>query len=397
MAQILFTPERLIESRKKIEALHVPEEAYDFASPGKDLELLVRRLLDTQDEMLIAVGMSLSDRETLMLAGYLPHNFYEVPEKKLFCALKKRMDGAACEVLFREWQEEFGNLPCNQFLRELAEQSPGFQSVLTRHHIKPALFIQILISRNIPLAFDQLLIGAVFANGAEFENKLQYYGVAPQSYLDVECKRALLTFCEKEDYFSCSEENLLDIIKTYDEYMLKKFVFNFLDKLSLSELEYYPALAAHMRKVTGHRNSRNFQQFFEGADEAQIQHFIDWINIFKLNTYFEGDERSQFWKQFRYLNVVRYPVSNVVVMEFDDCVAVEFLGDKKGTIYICDKDFFMQNFYNQLDRMDNEELRGFFKARKDLCIDARSHMGRWQSHISGILVKRGIAEKIKQW
>ena len=330
-----------------------------------------------------------------MLAGYLPYNYYDVPEDKLFHMMKYRMDDESCEVLFREWQEEFGNYQCNHFLRELAEHNSSFQNLLAKKHIKPALFIQILISRNIPLAFDQLLIGAVFADGIEFERKLQYYGVVPQSFLDVECKRALLTFCEKEDYFSCSEENLLDIIKTYDGYMLKKFVFNFLDKLSLSDLEYYPALAAYMRKVTGHRNSRTFQQFFEGADEEQIQQFVDWINIFKINTYFEGDERSEFWKKFRYLNVVRYPVSNVVIMEFDEYAAVEFLGERKGTIYICDKDIFMQNFYHQLDRMDNEELRGYFKSRKDMCIESRSHVGRWQAHISNVLIKKEIAEKIR--
>jgi len=396
MAQIQFTPERLIESRRKVEALHAKEEAYSFASPGEDLEQLIRSLLETQDEMLPAAGLSLSDRQTCMLAGYLPHNYYDVPEEKLFRSLKKRLDDPSCEVLFQEWQEEFGNYPCNHFLRELAEQSPCFQKMLAKHHIKPALFIQILISRNIPLAFDQLLIGAVFADGMEFERKLQYYGITPQSFLDVECKRALLTYCEKEDYFSCSEENLLDIIKTYDGYMLKKFVFNFLDKLSLSELEYYPALASYMRKVTGHRNSRNFQQFFEGAEIRLVRQFIDWINIFKINTYFEEDERSQFWKQFRYLNVVRYPVSNVVIMEFDECVAVEFLGERKGTIYICEKDTFMQNFYNQLDRMDNEELRAYFKARKDLCIESRSHVGRWQAHISNVLIKQEISEKIKR-
>jgi len=395
MVQIQFTPERLIESCQRVTAMHRPEEAYDFTSPGEDLEQLVRKLLETSPEMLEAAGLSLSDRQARMLAGYLPYNFYDVPEDKLFRMMEPRLDEASCEILFREWQEEFGNYACNHFLRELAESNSCFQALLKKHHIKPALFIQILISRNIPLAYDQLLVGAVFADGREFERKLQYYGVYPQSFLDIECKRALLTFCEREEYFSCSEENLLDIVKTYDSYMLRKFLLNFMAKLSLWDLELYPALASHMRQVTGHRNSRNFQKFFEGAGEDQVQRFIDWINIFKLNTYFGGDERSEFWKQFRYLNVVRYPVSNVVIMEFDECAAIEFLGEKKGTVYICEKDVFMRSFYNCLDAMDNEELRGYFKAHKDLCIESRSHVGRWQSHIGSLLLKKEIAEKLK--
>jgi len=395
MAEIRFTPEKLIEAGKKVEALHKRDVAYDFSRPDEEMEQLVRRLFQTPDDMLRAASMALSVRELHMLAGYLPYNYYDLPEQKLTEVLRYRMDENACRVLFREWQEEYTNQECNRFLRYLTDSNGFFRKLLAEHHISTEVYARILGSRNVPLAYDQLLIGGMFSDGSAFENKLRYYGVADGSFLDVECKRALLVFCDRSDYFSCSEENLLDIMKTYDAYMLRKFLLNFITRLSLEDLEMYPALASYMRQVTGPFNSRTFQLFFEGTPDDLVQRYIDWINIFKINMYFEEDERSSFWKQFRYLNVVRYPVSNVVILEFEEYAAVEFLVEKRGTVYICNKDVFMQQFYETLDRLDNEDLRAYFKEHRDQCEESRNHLGRWQSHLGNVLVKRGIAEKLE--
>lgn len=396
MNEFRFTPEKLIEAQKRLEALHRPAEPYDYSHPEETLEQLIRRIDGMPEDMLQAAAFALSDRDIRLAAGYLPYNFYEVSEQKLARLLNYRMDAEACRILFREWQEEFTNPQCNEFLQKMASSNGYFQELLREHHISKEMFQRILKSRSIPLAYDQQLIGGVFSDGEEFEKRLRYYGVFKDSFLDVECKRALLTFCEKEDYFSCSEENLLDILRTYNSYMLKIWLFNFLSKLNLQELENYPALASYMRQITGHCNSRTFQSFFEKAPENLVVKYVDWINIFKINTYFEGDERSSFWKQFRFLNVIRYPVSNVVILELDEYTVVEFLGDKKGTIYLCRKDVFMENFYGKLDRMDNEDLRIYFKAHKDLCEESRNHLGRWQSHMGNLFRKQGIAEKLKE-
>ena len=386
----IYIPEKIIETRKRIVNNHRRLEQSD-----PELEQFIRRLNGYSDGMLKAAALSLTDKEVEILAAYLPYNYYQISEKKLFEILRYRLDERSMRILFLQWQEEFTNPECNLFLKSLASSNPVFQQLLKKYHISETTFIEILDSNNIPLAYDEKLIGGQYADGVDFEKKLRYYGVAEGSYLDIECKRALLIFCGKADYFSCSEENILDIVRTYDQLALKKFLVNFLNKLSLGELQAYPGLASYLRQVTGHRNSRTFKAFFEDLPEETKQKYIDWINIFKINNYFQEDIRSRFWKQFRYVNVVRYPLSNVVILEFEAHVAVEFLGEMSGTIYLCEKTVFTKNFYDKLDAMDNEDLRLYFKTHKDLCLEYRNHTGRWQSHLNNVLIRRGIAEKIK--
>ena len=70
-------------SGKKVEALHKRDDAYDFSRPDEKMDQLVRRLFQTPDDMLRAASMALSVRELHMLAGYLPYNYYDLPEQKL--------------------------------------------------------------------------------------------------------------------------------------------------------------------------------------------------------------------------------------------------------------------------------------------------------------------------
>jgi len=390
----LFVPEKLIGIRKQIQeaALRKKQVSYE---PGEELEKLLNRLYDADDSMVKAAAVSISDKQADMLAGYLPYNYYGRDENRLFSVMKHRMDEHTSRVLYSQWQESFNNPECNRFLKELSASDPCFRSMLESCGIAPDAFADVLDSPNIPLGFDEELVGKHFEDGADFNNKLKSRGVCEQSYLDIECKRALLAFCGRADYLSCSQENLLDIIKGYDLYMLKKFLYNFLRKMSLSELQAYPEIAAYMRNTVGHRKSASFQEFFADAQPSDVQQFIDWINIFKLNAYFDNDERSRFWKQYRFLNVIRYPASDTLVLEFESYVAVEFLGDDKSTIYICDKEVFRKSFYEQLNLLDNNDIRIYFRLHKELCLEYRNHTGRWQAHLDGLITKKQIAEKVR--
>ena len=393
--ELLFTPEQLISTRHQVQKLHPLRSGSFLPETPEKTQQLIMRLVSTDSSMVRAAAASLSDREVSIVAGYLPFNDYVVDEKKLFEILRLRMNPAVADLLFCSWQDAFQNSQCNGFLKTLVVSSKDFQAVLGRNHIEGSLFLKILNSRNIPLSYDEELIGRHFADGEDFDAKLKYYGVVPQSLLEIECKRALLTFCGRADYFNCSEQNILDIIKGYDMFMLKKFLLNFMSRLSLAELQVYPALAAYLRSVIGNSRSKTFQAFFADVDHDMVRQYQDWIHLYKINLYFENDERSRFWKQFRYQNVILYPVSNVVVLEFENHVAVEFLGNQKGTIYICEKETFRENFYSSLDVMDNEDLRIFFRIHKEKCLEYRNHTGRWQSHVSSFLTRKEIAEKIR--
>lgn len=392
---VAYIPEKLIQANIEIQGIHHTDKEFRAADYVEDTEALIRRLAEEPEDMLRAAALALPERDIHKLAGYLPYNYFQIDESRLFEVVRHRLDERSAEILFAQWQEAFDNPVCNTYLKTLVQSDTAFRKLLERKHIKAEVFLKVLDSANIPLSFDEELIGHHFSDGAEFDEKLKYYGVTDQSFLDIECKRALLAFCGRTDYFSCSQENITEIVKSYDAFMLRRFLLNFMSKMTLSELQLYPELAHYLRSVIGHRRSDTFQEFFADVDPALIQKYVDWINIYKINSYFENDDRSRFWKQYRYLNIIRYPVSNTVILEFEAYVAVEFLGPEKGTIYICDKEVFRQEFYAQTESMDNDDIRIFFRIHKDKCIEYRNHTGRWQAHIGNVISKKGMAEKIR--
>ena len=391
----VFIPEKLIEARHAIVKVHSTPDAAGYSDISEETLELMQRINDTQPSMLRATALALSDKEVMKLAGSVPYCNYDLNGTNLAAVLKQRLDENTSRILFENWQEEFNNPGCNDLLKDLAAYDGNFIRFLSSVHIDGDVFIKVLDSVNIPLSFDEELVGCRFRDGEDFNNRLKFHGIVENSFLDIECKRALLAFCSRADYLECSQKNILYIIEGYDDYMLKRFLINFMDKMSLSELQIYPEVAEYLRSLLGQRKSETFISFFEGADKEYVQKYIDWINIYKINTYFGEDERSRFWKQYRYVNVIKYPVSNIVILEFDHFLAVEFLGGKKGTIYICEKEAFRQTFYNELDRMTNDDLRIFFKVHKDQCIESRNHIGRWQTHIDNVIARRQITDKIE--
>ena len=197
------------------------------------------------------------------------------------------------------------------------------------------------------------------------------------------------------DIMSCSRFDILAAVKGFDFYHLKKFIHNILSELSYEELEEYPDTAFYLRSMLGSRRSERFNAIFSDEDEYIVQKFLDWINICKIDQFFANDERSRFWKKYRFINVLRYSFSDTVLMEFKDHIAVEFLGMDPGTIYICDKATFKRVFYDKLNELDNDHIRLYFSKNRSQCLERKSHSGNWRSSLSSTLEKKAIAERIQ--
>ncbi|MCF0228855.1 MAG: hypothetical protein HUJ76_04070 [Parasporobacterium sp.] len=384
-----FVPEKLIQTRTDI------CKDPDPAEKDSKLEGLVRRLSGISGHMAKAAAVSLSDKEVQALVSYLPFNDFGIDEKPVFEILKNRMDRKACQNLFASWQDSFDNSDCNYFIKKLVVSDSNFKELLGEYNIDSRVFFRILNSRNIPLSYDEELIGKHFTSGEDFDNRLRRFGVVQNSLLEMECKRALLTFCGKADYLDCSDDNILYIVRDYDPYMFSKFLMNFLDKMDIWELQIYSGLAEYTRGIIGHKRSASFASFFEGADKELTDKYLNWINIHKINRYFDNDQRSRFWKQFRFDNVIRYSESNTVVLDMGQYIALEFLGETNGTIYICTREIFRDYFYPRLNTSDGYELSLFFQKNKNLCAVSRSHSGKWQAHLKNIISKKQMGQMLQ--
>ena len=185
----LFIPEKLIEKRKQLQTkASYRKEA--VIEPGEEMESLIRRLYQVDHSMIKAAALSLSDMQADMLAGYLPYNFYGEDEQRLFDIMGERMDESSSRILYAQWQNAFSNPQCNEFMKEQCRRNGSFAHMLEEYDISTDAFLKVLSSMNIPLGFDEELLGKRFSDDDDLNNRLKNHGVIEESLLDIAFKAA---------------------------------------------------------------------------------------------------------------------------------------------------------------------------------------------------------------
>ena len=388
-----FIPKQLISAKEEVVLKHKKAPEAVFESLSNEDEALINKLSALKKWMLKANALALNEKQLVAVAGYIPYNYLSVPMSNLFEVMRLRSDESSCKALFEQWQEAFDNQECNDFLKVFAATNAAFKDVLESNHLTVSLFLKVIGNDNIPLALVEHLNSADEPEEDDFYEKLKYYGVKPNSWLEIECMRTMMIFCSRAEYLDCSDQNILDIIKSYDGHMLKMFLGNFVMLLSLRELQTYPKVAGYLSSYIGYNNSETYTEFFKETDSGIIGKYNDWMNVYKLNLYFDQDERSRFWKKYKILSVVKHSVSNCVVIEFPEYAAVEML-DRRDPSYVFKKDAFNKIVYPKLDVTNGDDMRKVLKANKEECAEFQEKRGQWQAKLSANLIKKRITERI---
>lgn len=397
-----FVPNRLVNVKDKIVKEH-PLEAEELLDikPNDKLFELVNRIASLEIKKVKMNAMSLSANDIAAIAAYLPHNYYSVKMRNLFLVFKYRTDYRLCEILYDQWQNTYTNKECNEFILDvLLKEKEDFIILLRNNHIDENHFRMFLEKGDIPTRYGYELRKVNFRKGLSLKDKLGYFGVKNSSKLYHDCEYLFYTFCDREDYLIANKLSMVDVVEKYSIRELKLFLFNFLSKLSLAELEDFSTLAAKLQVRIGDDQSSKFKSFFDGANPAIIRKYIDWINIYKVNKYFGNDERSIFWKRYRFVHVEKYSYSDSVVMEFDSYVAIEFLGQAMGPIYIYTKDYFNTYVRKWFTRKiyGNSEMRSVLLHQTDYQNYGyrKEHRGYWQSEVHGVLIGNNITEVVNK-
>ena len=402
-----FVPKRLINARKEIELIHRSVSEPVKISPSNELKQLIYSLVSLEESKIKVTACCLSDRELELLAGYIPYNYYGVKMANLFSIFKERSNDRLCQVLYIQWQNSYQNESCNSFLEDLALSDECFKRLIKNYNMIPYPFISILRDRNIAVRFGKEARDRYFVNRVLLSERLAYFGIRKTSTLYADCEFLYYTFCRKDDYLNINKYDLLNIVKKYNANgtkTLKLFLQNFLEMLSLNELYPFIEIARFLHSVIGDNktDTKKFKAFFEGFNQKLIQKYIDWINRYKIEEYFGNDERSNFWKQYRFVSVQKHKFSNSVIMEFRNYYAVEFLGQAMGPIYLYRRDDFEKNIFHRFRLKDNQQLRQelyhLFRKRKEQnkeeLKNRMEHRGYWQYTVNANIVGRHIAERI---
>ena len=393
-----YFPKKLKKAKEEIILLHKNANEPIEVSDNENLRKLIMSLVKLEKYQIRSRAYALSNKEAEAVAGYIPHNYYGVNMKNLFEIFAIRTSGVLCQILYNQWQESYQNEVCNAFMRDILKYDENLISLILKNNMDEKLFDSILSDKDVASRLCNELKKHYFPRGKKLEEKLFYFGIREDSKLFFDCKFLFYLYCDKEDYLSIEKSKLLNLIKQYNrrgQNIIKRFLSNFLEKLSLRDLIGFKDLADYLKTIVGDNVSakEKFNTFFKGFQPALVQKYIDWINLFKVEEYFGFDERSRFWKQYHFKSVRKYNYSNSVVMEFDTYYAVEFLGQGMGPLYIYPRDYFERYIINRFRNNDNSHMRHLLLYDKNWFY-RKEHRGYWESDVQSMLIRNRITNRI---
>lgn len=393
MKQVYF-PYRLAAARAEIAMKHPLEQELPEIQPDIMLQQLVVKLAGLRHDQIKRTALSLTEGEVVMVAGYLPNDFYKVRLEPLFDVLKYRSSVKSCRVLWRQWQNTYDNRRCNLLLKGFLAVDRPLQAVLQDNHVTAELFEAFLSAEDIASRFGRECLALSLPTVLSYEERAAYFGVQPDTRLYQESEYLFFTYCREKDYLAVQEAELLRIVKKYDVRILKLFLVNFLDKLELKQLMVFSELLRYLMGITGPVGSGRLNHFFADLPADTKNAYIDWMNRMKISWYFGEGERSRFWEQYRAVNVTKYKKSNAVVIEFESSYAVEFLGAAMGPVYLYEKPVFETRIVQWFKWRKNAELRKLLYDNRDLCRYRKEHRGNWQYEVGGYMAANEIAERV---
>ena len=400
MESVEFIPKRLIRARESIALIHRHTEEPTPISMDDELRKLIISLVSLEKYQVKARAYTLTKEEMDLVAGYIPHNYYNVELANLCKIFSIRTSDRLCTILFNQWQEAYNNVSCNAFLRELLDYDEHFIVLIQKNNMEEAFFKDILQDSNIAYRFgkEALIKPASTATGKTLADRMAFWGIREDSKLYSDCSFLFYTYCGREDYLVASKIALLNYVKQYEKKgieTLQGFLRNFLLKMWLKDLLLFKDIAMFLQSIIGdNRNNRKkFDAFFENFDPILVRKYINWINLFKIEEYFGSDERSAFWKKYKFESVRKYSYSNAVVMEFECYYAVEFLGKAMGPIYIYSKGNFEEKIIKKFWSYNNQQLRKEL-YHNSVWFYRKEHLGYWQGEVHRHLINNNITEPI---
>lgn len=399
-----YIPQRLLKLRREIAAQHQSQKEYQDINFDSESELFIRELVKVDEKYLKVKAYSLDELEKRRLAAYIPVNNYKVDMYNIFEIYQYISTKDLAEVLYRNWQNSYKNLDCNNFMQVLCLQDEAFVQMLEEKHLSKEIFRNILNENAVVEGLIQIIKGYESQKNISFEEKLNYFGVKEESVLFRECKILYFTECEEKEYLDIPKEELVDLVKKYEKGnsdFLKKFLKNFLEKLSLANLIKFDNLAYYFQNTIDVDSNKNkHEQIFRDIPENLIKKYQDWINIYRLDKYFGTDERSLFWREYRMNKVTKNEISKSIVMEFDDYIIVEFLGQGKGPMYMYDKKYYNDKLKYRVMYGKHHEITQLLYQDTDNALIREEHRGAygtkngWDKKFHGIISEYHVTEHI---
>lgn len=388
----VFIPKRLIQAREEIIDRHPGKKKIieTAVRESKEIRKLIERIVALPERKVKKEAFTLSDLEMASIAGYCPSNRFKVKLDNLEQVLYYRSDPRFWEIYYRAWQDYYLIAENNSFLLKQVKRDEIFVEFMKEHHLDESNCQILFGSEDVPHSLGELFYDSKLTIEKSLSERLTFFGVRENTRLYNECAIQFYTYCSRKEYLDGSKDEVEAAVRKYGLELLRKFLLNFLAKLSLSDMDSFPALGQYFLKEIGEISTEKARQLFNGFPKELSEKYSDWLIRLRIDELFEKDERSRFWRQYHFKKVQRYRISNSVVLEFDHHCAIEFLGRAMGPLYIYEKDCFEEKIQDLVNRrMNNTDLRQTLYHGKSY-LKRIEHQSGWQLKTKRFLLNNSI-------
>ena len=406
MAEFHFKVRELTLTKMDIQKKHPKADENTSTLNNEQIRELILKIVSMPETQLRKYVFLLNNDELKVIAGYIPYNYFQsdsltIPLDNLFYVIEKRLDNKPylLILLYSEWQKCYDNKECNgcmlKFLKRIEEKYHD-QYTWFRYLYKA------LEAENLLLYLAGEIQKQVFAENSNFKWAYTGLGFEVNNKLYYDLESLYYCLCRKEEYLRC--ENLLSIVTQYYIYdtVLKSFFANFFEKFSVTELvqTYYSRfqkVLLFIKGRTGEPDSKKWKDFFNYSDisDESIEKFIDWINFKDISDAFGNDERSIFWRKYKFRKIEKMTESQALVMYFRYHFVVEFLGKAKGPLYIYeDTKQIRREVLANSRNLNNNKFRK--KLLHSHYFERIIHSGDWEYKTDSFLKEKNIAHKLEE-
>lgn len=388
-----FIPNRLINVKNEISEIHNKVNNGKFVYTEKERKVITK-VIGWEKEQIKVKSLTLTMEELIIIASYLPYNFDSVNMDNLFEVMNLSFNQQTANALFIQWNYSYKSDECNRYMASLLVGDSELRIPFKSHGYDVNRIVSVLKASDTLIEYGKMLLK--FSNGNDLQNKLDFHDVGANTMLRGDCIRYYYTFCGAEEYLN-SKNKIMGIVSSYDENNKRMFLLNFVDVLSLEELLKFNEVADFCTySVTGNIDSNKYNRFFENIPETIERKYRNWINSCRIIKFFGTDERSEFWKKYRFVSVQKNAKHGMISMECEEYYITEFLGKGMGAMYIYDKKTFKESVTRWMSIYNTSELKSHMYHNESMALKRFVHLPQpgWQYDFKNFILSRKITDTL---
>lgn len=265
---LLYEPKKLRNVSKKIARYETKVRSIEIKKCD-ELQKLVESVVNLEKIQVKYHMMALSDKEVCLLAGYIPHNYWNYELVNFTELFRYRATKQMFEILFREWQEVYDRKYVNEFIVSLPNVEQYSSSFLKSVKHEENTFLNILKQDDVIKGLVNLLNKQKFSKDVSLEMRITSIGIYKESFLYEKINYLFYVYCDKESYLCRTNLELFHILERYknDKKNIIKVIENMFLKMNFEEIKKYRLILFILRKKIN--PTTNLEKLFEQIENCE--------------------------------------------------------------------------------------------------------------------------------